>query len=77
MSVYVLRMTSEKNLFGLVVRFFLYQDAGKVGQRRSRIAQRLGSTGGYFPFAKIHFTGERPHEVRMVPPRCGLAGRPF
>ena len=34
-----------------------------------------------FPFAKIHCTGERPHEVRSVPPlefrfACGLAGRP-
>ena len=36
-----------------------------------------GSTGGDFPFAKIHSTGERPHTVRYVPPRlfayCGLA----
>jgi hypothetical protein len=27
-----------------------------------------GSAGGVFPFAKIHYTGERPHEVRSVPP---------
>ena len=37
----------------------------------------IGSTGGYFPFAKIHCMGERLHEVRYVPPRlfarCGLA----
>ena len=32
---------------------------------------------GVFPFAKTHCKGERPHEVRYVPPRlfarCGLA----
>jgi len=32
---------------------------------------------GGVPFAKIHWMGERPHEVRWVPPRaftrCGLA----
>ena len=32
---------------------------------------------GAFPFAKNHCMGERPHEVRYVPPRlfarCGLA----
>src|SRR6185295_13155864 len=27
-----------------------------------------GITGGVFPFAKIHCTGEWPHEVRSVPP---------
>lgn len=35
------------------------------------------SAGGVFPFAKIYCTGERPHEVRWVPPpvftRCGFA----
>ena len=40
-----------------------------------------GIAGGVFPFAKIHCTGERPHEVRSVPPpaftRCGLAERTF
>jgi len=40
----------------------------------------IGNTGGAFPFAKIHCTGERPHEVRSVPPpvltRFGLAERP-
>ncbi len=66
----------------------IQQDAEKVRQRRSHIAQRLnesfpeaGSTEGAFPFAKIHCRGERPHEVRDVPPhlfaRCGLAGQPF
>jgi hypothetical protein len=53
----------------------------KARQHRSRIAQRLGSTGGCFPFAKIYYMGERPHKVRQVPPRlfarCGLAGRDF
>jgi len=64
------------------------QDAEKVHQRRSRIGQRLnescseiGSIEGAFPFAKIYCTGERPHEVRSVPPRlfarCGLAGQRF
>jgi hypothetical protein len=37
----------------------------------------VGTAGGAFPFAKTHYTGERPHEVRCVPPpvftRCGLA----
>ena len=53
-------------------------------RRRSRITQRLnesrseiGSIEGAFPFAKIYCTGERPHEMRFVPPclfaRCGLA----
>jgi hypothetical protein len=28
----------------------------------------VGSAGGVFPFAKIYCTGERPHEVRWVPP---------
>ena len=44
-------------------------------------SSEVGNTGGVFPFAKIHCTGERPHEVRTVPPpvftRCGLAGQPF
>jgi len=31
------------------------------------------NTGGGFPFAKAHFTGERPHRVRSVPPRPSLA----
>ena len=46
-----------------------------------RTPSEAGSTGGDFPFAKIHYTGERPHEVRSVPlpvfTRCGLAERPF
>ncbi len=37
--------------------------------------------GGAYPFTKIYFSGERPHEVRCVPPRlfarCGLAERLF
>jgi hypothetical protein len=52
--------------------------------RRSRFIQSLnescseiGITGGAYPFANIHYKGERPHEVRDVPPRlfarCGLA----
>ena len=65
------------------------QDAEKVHQHRSRIAQRLnieensevGNTGGAYPFTKTHSRGERPHEVRYVPPRlfarCGLAEQPF
>jgi hypothetical protein len=47
---------------------------------RLRFAE-IGNTGGVFPFAKIHCTGERPHEVRSVPPRlfarCGLADSLF
>jgi hypothetical protein len=47
------------------------------GSTLRRGFSELGSTGGVFPFAKIHPTGERPHEVRYVPPqlfaRCGLA----
>ncbi len=34
-----------------------------------REGSEIGSTGGAFPFAKIHPRGERPHEVRTVPPR--------
>jgi hypothetical protein len=49
------------------------------GSTLRRKAADIGSTGGYFPFAKIHYTGERLHEVRYVPPRlfarCGLARR--
>jgi len=60
-------------MIGLVFR----QAVEKALLRRARIVQRLGSAGGYFPFAKSHYIGERPHEVRSVPPRaftrCGLA----
>jgi len=60
------------------------QDAEKVRQLRSRIAQRLdvpnkfsevGSTGGAFPFAKIHVRANGPHEVWYVPPSL-LASSP-
>jgi hypothetical protein len=47
------------------------------GSTLRKSAADIGSTGGYFPFAKIHCMGERLHEVRYVPPRlfarCGLA----
>ncbi|MEK6671131.1 MAG: hypothetical protein AABY48_04760 [Nitrospirota bacterium] len=47
------------------------------GSKLRRSAADIGSTGGYFPFAKIYSMGERLHEVRYVPPRlftrCGLA----
>jgi hypothetical protein len=60
-----------------------WQDAEKVRQRRSRIAQRLnveenfleiGNTGGAYPFTKIHLKGERPTRsaVRTSSPLCSL-----
>src|ERR1051325_129268 len=51
------------------------------GSTLSGNSSELGNTVGAFPFARIHYTCERPHEVRYVPPRlfarCGLAGQPF
>jgi hypothetical protein len=50
--------------------------------RRSRLIEILnvqlrfsegGSTGGVFPFAKIHGMGKRPHEVRRYLLRSSLA----
>jgi len=35
-----------------------------------------GSPGGVFPFAKIHCTDERPHEVRSLPPPVSTPVRP-
>jgi hypothetical protein len=35
------------------------------GSTLRRSAADIGSTGGYFPFAKIHCMGERLHEVRV------------
>ena len=47
------------------------------GSTLSKRFSEAGNTGGAFPFAKTHCKGERPHEVRYVPPRlfarCGLA----
>jgi hypothetical protein len=40
------------------------------------IFSKGGSAGGVFPFAKIHCTGERPHEVRSVPPPVSIRLRP-
>ena len=42
--------------------------SSKSSTYRLRFSE-VGSVGGVFPFAKIHCTGERPHEVRSVPPR--------
>ncbi len=66
------------------------QDVENGFPLRSRIVQTLnvpkrfseiGISGGAFPFAKIHCTGEQFHKVRWVPPpaftRYGLDGRPF
>jgi hypothetical protein len=33
----------------------------------------FGNTGGVYPFTKIHSRGERPHEVRLLPPASSLA----
>jgi hypothetical protein len=35
-----------------------------------------GSARGVFPFAKIHWMGERPHEVWSVPPPVSTRLRP-
>ena len=35
-----------------------------------------GRAGGVFPYAKIHSEGERPHEVRSVPPPVSNRLRP-
>ena len=47
------------------------------GSTLRRSFSETGSTVGDFPFAKIHWKGEGPHEVRCIPPRlfarCGLA----
>ena len=49
--------------------------SSKSSTYRLRFSE-IGNTGGVFPFAKIHCTGERPHEVRSVPPPGSTRLRP-
>ena len=60
------------------------QDAEKIRQRRSRIAQSLNgleTTGGKVPILPRVIEASGASEVWYVPhrlfTRCGLAGRPF
>src|SRR4029077_2927018 len=61
---------AETRLFPCVVL-----DSSKSSTYRMRFSE-VGSAGGVFPFAKIHYTGDRLHEVRSVPPPVSTRLRP-
>ena len=61
------------------------QDVERSRQLRSRLIEilnvakrflEIGISGGDFPFAKIHCTGEQLHKVRWVPPPVSIYLRP-
>src|SRR5262245_24121352 len=67
----------KKNMLGRMLKnsasFVL--GSSKSSTYRLRFSE-IGSAGGVFPFAKIHGAGERPHEVRLVPPPVWTRLRP-